>query len=606
MGFGPGHESYEILCSVTNKTVIFLLVSLFHMALSLKTLVQQCKSFQQIKQLQGYFITSGFFQYCPSRTKLLEVCAISPSGNLNYAIQMFNSIESPTTSDWNAIIRGFATSNEPKHAIKYYQSVFLSKFNRPDALTCSFVLKACARVLALFEAKQIHNHVIRFGFFADVLLVTTLLDVYAKVGDLDDAQKLFDEMGKRDIATWNALIAGLAQGSRPRDALGLFKRMEVEGLKPNEVTVIGALSACSQLSALVEGEAVHRYVTEEGLDGNVQVCNVLIDMYAKCGSVAKALGVFDSMKCSKSLVSWNTIIMALAMHGNGSGALEIFDEMGRVGVVPDGISYLAALCACNHAGLVSDGKRLFRAMVGAGIIPNVKHFGSMVDLLGRSGRLEEAYQIIKSMPMSPDVVLWQTLLGASKTFGNVEMAERASRALVEMGSNTDGDFVLLSNVYAAQERWDDVGRVRKAMKNQDVRKVPGFSFTEVKGVTYKFVNGDQSHQDWQEIYKKLDEIGFKVKEYGYVPETNYVLHDIGEEDKENALCHHSEKLAVAFGLISTSGGTPIQVNKNLRICGDCHVVIKLISKIYDREIIVRDRSRFHHFNAGLCSCGDYW
>ncbi|KAF5192716.1 Pentatricopeptide repeat-containing protein [Thalictrum thalictroides] len=210
------------------------------------------------------------------------------------------------------------------------------------------------------------------------------------------------------------------------------------------------------------------------------------------------------------------------------------------------------------------------------------------------------------MPMTPDVVLWQTLLGASKTFGNVEMAERASRALVEMGSNSDGDFVLLSNVYAAQERWDDVGRVRKAMKKYDVRKVPGFSFTEVKGVVHKFVNGDQSHQDWQEIYKKLDEIGFKIKEYGYVPETNYVLHDIGEEDKENALCHHSEKLAVAFGLISTNGGTPIQVNKNLRICGDCHVVIKLISKIYDREIIVRDRSRFHHFNEGLCSCGDYW
>ncbi|KAF5193716.1 Pentatricopeptide repeat-containing protein [Thalictrum thalictroides] len=576
------------------------------MSLPFQTLLQQCKSFQQIKQLQAHFITSGFFQYCPSRTKLLEFCAISPIGNLNYATLIFDSIESPTTSDWNAIIRGFAKSNEPKHALKYYQSVFLSTKIRPDALTCSFALQACARVLALFEAKQIHSHVIRFGFFADVLLVTTLLDVYAKVGDLNDAQKLFDEMGKRDIATWNTLIAGFAQGSRSRDALELFKRMGVEGLKPNEVTVIGALSACSQLGALAAGEAVHGYVREEGLDGNVQVCNVLIDMYAKCGSVAKARNVFDSMKCLKSLVSWNTMIMALAMHGHGSGALDIFDEMGRVGVVPDGISYLAALCACNHAGLVSDGQRLFRAMVGAGIMPNVKHFGSVVDLLGRSGRLEEAYQIIKSMPMTPDVVLWQTLLGASKTFGNVEMAERASRALVEMGSNSDGDFVLLSNVYAAQERWDDVGRVRKAMKKYDVRKVPGFSFTEVKGVVHKFVNGDQSHQDWQEIYKKLDEIGFKIKEYGYVPETNYVLHDIGEEDKENALCHHSEKLAVAFGLISTNGGTPIQVNKNLRICGDCHVVIKLISKIYDREIIVRDRSRFHHFNEGLCSCGDYW
>lgn len=476
-----------------------------------------------------------------------------------------------------------------------------------DALSCSFSLKASARSLARIEARQIHSQIVRSGFGADVLLQTTLLDVYAKVGDTDCAEKVFDEMGKRDIAAWNALIAGLAQGSRPTEAIALFKRMkEEEGLRPNEVTVLGALSACSQLGALKEGERIHRYIIDEQLDMITTVCNAVIDMYGKCGFVDKAYWVFDNMKCRKCLITWNTMIMACAMHGEACRALELFYQMSKAGVNPDAVSYLGALCACNHAGLVDDGVRLFNAMRGCGVVPNVKHYGSVVDLLGRAGRLEEAYKIINSMPMYPDAVLWQTLLGASKTYGNVEMAEMASRKLVEMGSNHCGDFVLLSNVYASYERWEDVGRVREAMRRRDVKKIPGFSYTEVDGVIHKFINGDQNHAEWQQIYAKLDEIKFKMKAYGHVANASIVLHDIGEEDKENVLYYHSEKLAVAFGLISTSEGTPIQVIKNLRICGDCHAVIKLISKIYNREIVVRDRARFHRFKEGFCSCKDYW
>lgn len=461
-------------------------------------------------------------------------------------------------------------------------------------------------MLARYEAMQIHSQTVRFGFYADFLLMTTLLDVYAKAGDLHGAEKVFDEMSVRDIASWNALVAGLAHGSQPSEAIALVNRMRLEGWKPNEITVLGALSACSQLGALKEGEKIHRYIMEEKLDMNVQVCNAVIDMYAKCGFVDKAFMVFKNMCCRKSLVTWNTMIMAFAMDGDGHKALELFKQMGQARVHLDAVTYLAALCACNHAGLVEDGVQLFNSIAGSGATPNVKHYGSVVDLLGRAGRLKEAYDIINSMPMLPDVVLWQSLLGACKTYGNVELAEIASQKLVEMGSNSCGDFVLLSNVYAAHERWNDVGRVRAAMKTRDVKKIPGFSYIEVDGVIHKFVNGDQSHSNWREIYAKLDEIKFRIKAHGYVAETNFVLHDIGQEEKENALCYHSEKLAVAFGLISTSERTPIQVIKNLRICGDCHVVIKIISKIYSREVVVRDRARFHRFKEGLCSCRDYW
>lgn len=479
--------------------------------------------------------------------------------------------------------------------------------HRSDALTCSFALKACARVLALFETLQIHSHVLRHGFLADALLGTTLLDVYAKVGEIVSAKKVFDEMGVRDIASWNALIAGLAQGNLASEAVDLFKRMKMEGVfKPNEVTVLGALAACGHLGAWKEGDKIHDYIREERLDMNVVVCNAVIDMYAKCGLLDKAFEVFDNIKCRKSLVTWNTMVMAFAVHGDGPRALELFEQMGRAGVKPDDVSYLAALCACNHAGLVDDGVRLFNSIANCGVKPNMKHYGSVVDLLGRAGRLQEACDIVKSVSMGTDMVLWQTLLGACQLYGDVEMAEIASRKLVEMGSNNCGDFVLLSNLYAAYERWDDVGRVRKAMKNRDVKKVPGFSYIEVGGVIHKFFTSDKSHVKWREIYEKLDEIMFKIKEYGYAAGTSCVLHDIGEEEKENALCYHSEKLAVAFGLISTSEATSIQVFKNLRICRDCHDVIKLISKVYNREIIVRDRVRFHRFKDGACSCKDYW
>ncbi|KAL0322861.1 UNVERIFIED_CONTAM: Pentatricopeptide repeat-containing protein [Sesamum angustifolium] len=519
----------------------------------------------------------------------------------------------PLTNDWNAIIRGHAQSDHPINAVTCYLSMLRAPC-KPDALTCSFFLKACARALARVESFQMHAQVLRSGFDADVLLQTTLLDAYAKCGDLDTACKLFDGMSKRDIASWNALISGLAQGSRPYEALKLFNRM-MEGyddgrgiMMPNEVTVLGALSACSQLGAIKEGDKVYDYIKKSFLDENVIVCNAVIDMYAKCGVVEKAYSVFEGMSCSRSIITWNTMIMGFAMDGNGLKALQLFNRMagGRLGPMPDGVTYLAALCACNHAGMVDEGVRLFELMEKYDVSRNVKHYGSVVDLLGRAGRLDEAYKITESMPMSPDPVLWQTLLGASKTYGNVEMAEKASRKLVEMGSNTCEDFVLLSNVYAAHQRWTDVGRVREAMKTRDVKKVPGFSYIEMNGVIFQFFNGDKSHPKWREIYRKLEEINSKIREFGYEPEINYVLHDIGYEEKENALSYHSEKLALAFGLVSSDDRSPININKNLRICGDCHVVIKLVSKLYCREVIVRDRTRFHRFKDGSCSCRDYW
>ncbi|KMT06861.1 hypothetical protein BVRB_6g152020 [Beta vulgaris subsp. vulgaris] len=267
--------------------------------------------------------------------------------------------------------------------------------HKPDALTCSFVLKACARALAKFECLLMHSMVIRSGFMVDMLFQTTLMDVYCKVGEFRGAKKVFDEMLKRDIVSWNALICGLAQGSFHNEALKLFQEMLGTGLKADEITVLGTLSACSQMGALKEGDNVWCFIKEEKLDMKVAVCNAGIDMYRKCGFVDRAYVVFRTMRCKKNVITWNTIVMGFAMHGHGMEAIALLKEMECVGVFPDILTYLGVLCACNHAGLVDEGFGLFNLMEEKGIVRNVKHYGAVVDLLGRAGRLNEAYEATK-------------------------------------------------------------------------------------------------------------------------------------------------------------------------------------------------------------------
>ncbi|XP_010543131.2 PREDICTED: pentatricopeptide repeat-containing protein At1g34160 [Tarenaya hassleriana] len=576
----------------------------------IETLIQRCKTLGHIKQIQAHLLTTGHFQFCSLRSRLLDLCAVSPAGDLGFAVAIFRQIHEPLTNDWNAIIRGLAAGPEPSRAVAWFLSMLRASSSsrcRVDALTCTFTLKACARALCSSTTVQLHAQTSRRGLIADALLYTTLLDAYSKNGDLSSAQKLFEEMPVRDIASWNALIAGLASGNRAYEALELYRRMESDGINPNEVTVLGALAACSHLGDIKEGEKIHGYVKGANLDQNVIVCNAIIDMYAKCGFIDKAFEVFDQIPAKKSVVTWNTMIMGFAIHGEAYKALEIFEQMHHNNIKPDDVSYLAALCACNHMGLTDHGLAIFNSISSNGVEPNMRHYGSLVDLLGRAGRLREAYNVISSIPMVPDPILWQSLLNASQIHKNVEMAETASKKLLEMGSDNDGDFVLLSNIYAAHGRWNDVGRVRDTMKARYVQKIPGFSYIEAEGTIHKFYNGDKSHDRWRDIYKKIDEIRFKIREFGYMAETGLVLHDIGDEEKENALCFHSEKLAMAYGLIITEEeDMPIRVIKNLRICGDCHVVFKHVSKIYNREIVVRDRVRFHRFKDGSCSCRDYW
>jgi pentatricopeptide repeat protein len=301
------------------------------------------------------------------------------------------------------------------------------------------------------------------------------------------------------------------------------------------------------------------------------------------------------------------MIVGYGMHGYGENALKVFYQMQLENMKPDHITFVGVLSACTHAGLLDEGLQYFDIMKrDYSISPRVEHYACIVDLLGRAGNLQEAYDFIKEIPFEPGPVVWGGLLGACRIHSNVELGECVAKLLFEIEPNNASNYILLSNIYAEAGRWQDVAKVRMTMKEKGLKRRPGCSWIKVKNRVHAFHAGDTSHPQWEKIYAMLEILARQVKDAGYMPNTRFALHDIEEEEKEYLLCSHSEKLAIAFGLINTCPGTPLHIINNLRMCGDCHSVTKFISRIVEREMIVRDANRFHHFKDGLCSCGDYW
>jgi pentatricopeptide repeat protein len=307
------------------------------------------------------------------------------------------------------------------------------------------------------------------------------------------------------------------------------------------------------------------------------------------------------------VVSWNAMLVGYAMHGHAKEALEHFESMCQEGIAIDKITFLALLSACNHAGLVDEGLCYFESMHSVySVSATAEHYACMADLLGRAGHLNKAENLISTMSCKPCVSVWRALLGACRIHGNTEMGEHIAKRVVELDPENTAGYVLLSNIYASAGKWDLVSNVQQQRLARGVKKQPGRTWIEVNNEVHSFVVDDQLHPRIIEIHAELKRLSGKMNDAGYVPDTKFVLHDVEEEEKLSHLWHHSEKLAIAFGLISTPPGTPIRIFKNLRVCGDCHTATKFITKIVGRAIVVRDGNRFHHFKDGLCSCRDYW
>ncbi|XP_058087851.1 pentatricopeptide repeat-containing protein At4g21065-like [Magnolia sinica] len=558
-------------------------------------------------QLHAQIIKTGKNdENTPALSKLFTFSALSISGNLTYARSIYNSLHNPNSYFSNTMLRAYSRSPDPNQALLFFLALQQNQ-QQQDKFTYPFLLKSCSHLRAVHEGKQLHALVCKAGLQADCFIQNSLIHMYSSCGELDNATRVFDRMANRDVISWTSIINGYVDSDRSVEALHLFERMQDDGVAPNDATMVSILRACADSGAVSIGQRIHQIIERNKLDSRANVVTALIDMYAKCGCIENAQQLFDKI-VAKDVFAWTAMIAALASHGQCKKAIDLFHQMQALNIPPDERTITGVLSACRNSGWVSEGYYFFNNMEkNFGIQPRIQHYGCMVDLLARTGRLDEAEAFIKRMPIEPDEVLWRMLIWACKIHGDTIRGEHLmNQQLLNMDSNDSGSYVLLGNVYASAGKWHEKARVRRLMTQRRKEKSPGCSMIEVNGIVHEFVAGDSGHPEAERIYRKLDDIAEKLWVEGYQPKLSEVLLDIKEDEKASQLWHHSEKLAVAFGLISTSPGTKILVVKNLRSCEDCHSTMKFISKIFQREIIIRDRIRFHHFKDGFCSCGDYW
>ncbi|KAK3145643.1 hypothetical protein QOZ80_3BG0255510 [Eleusine coracana subsp. coracana] len=511
----------------------------------------------------------------------------------------------------NTVIRAHATSPLPSvrpRAAAFFQLMLRSAV-APNKFTFPFLVKACAAMPGSpAVGLQAHAAALKFGFATDHYVSNTLIDMYSCFGGgfLGDARNVFDRMPKDSAVTWSAMIGGYVRGGMSSDAVELFREMQASGVRPDEVTVIGVLAAAADLGALELARWVGRFVQREGIGRSVMLCNALIDALAKCGDVDGAVAEFKGME-ERTVVSWTLVIDALAMEGRGKESVGVFEEMKTAGVRPDDVAFMGVLTACSHAGMVDEGCRYFDSMkMEYGIEPKIEHYGCMVDMFGRAGMVERAMEFVRTMPMKPNPIIWRSLVAACRAHGRLEHGESITKNLLNEYPAHEANYVMLANVYALTQRWKEKSEIRREMSKRGIKKVSGCSLVELDGEVHEFIAGDESHPQYKEIYRMVEEMARELRRIGHISATSEVLLDLDEEDKEGALQWHSEKLAIAFVLLRTPPGTQVRVVKNLRVCSDCHGAIKCISQVYNREIVVRDRSRFHRFKDGSCSCNDFW
>uniref|UniRef100_A0A0E0K4V1 Pentatricopeptide repeat-containing protein n=1 Tax=Oryza punctata TaxID=4537 RepID=A0A0E0K4V1_ORYPU len=416
-------------------------------------------------------------------------------------------------------------------------------------------LAACARLLpsAAAEAEQIHALLVKSGdpsSVSGVYASTSLVRVYARLGRLGDARKVFDgmpvktvvswnvlldglvrasdldaawevfvEMPVRNVVSWNTLIAGFARHGWAQEAVDLFTEMTmVYGLAPDEATMVGFVSAVRDIGLLGIGRSAHGYAIrrEFSLDGALGVA--LINMYTRCGSMGNAFRCFSSV-ASKNVEHWTSVISGFAAHGHPEMALRLFTEMRQLGIEPNAITFLAVLNACSHGGLVDEGFEYFNLMRSMGIKSTMQHYGCLIDLLGRAGFLEEAFKLASSLPEDPGLVIWSSLLAACQSHGNVEMAEAAARKLAHAEPGHGSSYVLLSNTYARAGQWEDLKRTRMKMEEHGVMKQPGLSWIELDGHLHSFVSADKLHTESEIIYQMLEDLKVNLISAGSEPET---------------------------------------------------------------------------------------
>ncbi|CAL9007022.1 unnamed protein product [Prunus brigantina] len=527
-------------------------------------------------QVHGCIVQSGFGANVFVQSALVDMYV--KCGDRNSAKKALKSMEVDDAVSWNSMIVGCVRQGFTEEALSLFKEM-RSRELKIDHFTYPSVLNSLAALKDMKNAMVIHCLIVKTGFEVYQLVGNAVVDMYAKQGNIDCALEVFKHMSDKDVISWTSLVTGYAHNGSHEKALRLFCEMRTAGIYPDQFVIASVLIACAELTVLEFGQQIHANFIKSGLQASLSVDNSFVTMYAKCGCVEDANRVFDSMQV-QNVITWTALIVGYAQNGRGKESLKFYDQMIATGTQPDFITFIGLLFACSHAGLLEKGQYYFESMNRVyGIQPGPEHYACMIDLLGRSGKLKEAEALVNQMVVEPDGTVWKALLAACRVHGNIELGERAATNLFKMEPLNAVPYVQLSNMYSAAARWEDAARIRRLMKSKGILKEPGCSWIEMNSQVHTFMSEDRSHSRTAEIYSKIDEIMMLIKEAGYVADMNFALHDMEKEGKELGLAYHSEKLAVAFGLLTTPPGAPIRIFKNLRVCGDCHNAMKYISKM---------------------------
>ncbi|KAF8405139.1 hypothetical protein HHK36_010037 [Tetracentron sinense] len=392
-------------------------------------------------------------------------------------------------------------------------------------------------------------------------------------------------------------LDGFCKESKVKEALEVMGLLEKQRISIDLPRYLQLMHACGDAKALQEAKAVHNHLMRSMAHVKVNIYNKILDMYSKCGSMSDAYEVFEKMP-ERNLTSWDTMIMWLAKNGLGEDAIDLFTQFKEAGLKPDGQMFIGVFASCSVLGDIHEGMLHFESMSkDYGIVPSMEHYVAVVDMLGSTGHLDEAVQFIEEMPLEPSIDVWETLMNLCRIHGNTELGDHCAELVEHLDPSRLTDQLKAGLVPV---------KASDLAKEKEKKKLSGQGLLEVRSRVHEYRAGDTSHPEKDRIYAQLRGLSGQMREAGYVPETRFVLHDIDQEGKEEALLAHSERLAVAYGLLSSPARSPIRIIKNLRVCGDCHNALKIISKLVGRELIIRDAKRFHHFKDGLCSCRDYW
>jgi pentatricopeptide repeat protein len=519
--------------------------------------------------------------------------------------QLFDEMPERDNVSYNVMIAAYAWNRHASMVLKLFREMQILGFNR-RALPYASLLSVAGSLPHIEIGKQIHAQLVLLGLESEDIVGNALIDMYSKCGMLATAKSKFANKGEKTANSWTALITGYVQNGQHEDALQLFSDMRRADLSPDRATCSSIMKASTSLAMIGLGRQLHSYLIKSGHMSSVFSGSALLDMYGKCGCLDEALQTFDEMP-EKNSITWNAVISAYAQYGQAKNAIRMFESMLKCGLYPDPVTFLSVLAACGHNGLAKVCMKYFEQMKHHYCIsPWKEHYSCVIDTLGRAGCFDEVQKVLDEMPFEADPIIWTSILHSCRIHGNKDLAAVAADKLFSMAPTDATPYVILSNIYAKAGQWEDAAHVKKIMRDRGVRKESGSSWVEIKQTIYSFSSNDQTNPMIAEIKKELERLNKEMEKLGYEPDTNCALHLVDDELKLESLKYHSERLAIGFALINTPSGTPIRVMKNLTTCLDCHAAIKLISKIVNRDIIVRDSRRFHHFKDGVCSCGDFW